>query len=57
MSCLLDRSQLVKQGNMSSKIMDIKCGLPQRSILGKLLFLIDTNEIFNVSDLVELIVC
>ena len=53
---LLDRSKFVKICNISSTFMDIKCGLPQGSILGSLIFLIYINDIVYVSDIAELII-
>ena len=55
MSYFLDRSKFVKVGTITSKIMDVICGIPQGSILDPLLFLIYKNDIVNVSDVAELI--
>ena len=50
-SYLADRSQYVTYDGINSDTSFLKCGVPQGSILGPLLFIIFTNDIFNVSEL------
>ena len=42
--CLEDRQQIVQIGDTHSDSCSIKCGVPQGSILGPLLFLIYVND-------------
>ena len=49
-SYLTDRSQYVSYDGMHSNTLSIRCGVPQGSILGPLLFVIYMNDICNVSE-------
>jgi len=46
-SYLSDRFQFVELGKMHSSLLPIRCGVPQGSILGPLLYLIYVNDIYN----------
>jgi len=48
-SYLRNRKQFTAIGNNSSEVNDIKCGVPQGSVLGPLLFLIYVNDIHKVN--------
>ena len=48
---LTGRSQYVIYDGIISEVKEVKCGVPQGSILGPLLFIITMNDICNVSDL------
>ena len=48
---LTGRSQYVIYNGIKSEVKEVKCGVPQGSILGPLLFIITMNDICNVSDL------
>ena len=47
-SYLLNRSQYVIYDDMPSETHHVKCGVPQGSIMGHLLFIIYINNICNV---------
>ena len=49
-SYLTDRSQYATYDGMQSNTLSIRCGVPQGSILGPLLFVIYMNDICNVSE-------
>ena len=53
---LKDRKQYVNYKNVNSNEAVIKCGVPQGSILGPLLFILYINDMYKVSSILEFII-
>ena len=53
-SYLSKRKQYISVNGQSYELLDITCGVPQGSIHGPLLFLIYTNDLPNVSELLDI---
>lgn len=52
---LTNRKQYVSYQSVNSELQDIKCGVPQGSILGPLLFILYMNDITSTSSMLEFI--
>ena len=56
-SYLKDRKQFVRYKRESSSTNEIECGVPQRSVLGPLLFLICINDIVDIPKHNNILLC
>ena len=54
-SYLSDRLQFITFDGTQSEVKSVKCGVPQGSILGPLLFNIYINDLYNISEFVSTI--
>ena len=54
-SCLTNRKQYIESKDFETRMLNIKCGVPQASILGPLLFIININDVFLSKSLLNLI--
>ena len=55
-SYLSNRKRFIQAGAITTSSLDIICGVPQGSILGPLLFIIDVNDICNIPKIFEPII-